>query len=366
MLFALGGPAAALQIFVKLPSGKIIALEVEANDTVENVRSKIQEKAGFSPAIQRLTFEGTQLDNGRTLSDYNIQKEATLLLDVAQTTTAGRVAEIVAVTQMQVVTDAVAQQVSARLGTQNSGAGPTVSTAGAVSGLSGWTTTTLANLDGAAQGNGGSLAFGFDTLTSQGALFGAYAGQDELHLDGATAQRARAPAIGLYFGMPVTGQIVLDGHLGIARPNLDTGGASVTSDRVMGAVGLSASWVTDRVMLTPRLRIAGFAEDVPAYVTAGGPQAAETLRYQAVSAGLRVAGVAASGPTGLVPHGEVSVTRARLQSSLTGASSFDLMRAGVGVSGRIGQGTFSADLSGGGLLDGLRDTRLAIGFGMQF
>ncbi len=71
-------PPVTMQIFVRTLGGKTIHLEVKPSDSIQYVKEKIHEKEGIPPDQQRLVFEAKILEDGRTLSDYSVQKEIVL------------------------------------------------------------------------------------------------------------------------------------------------------------------------------------------------------------------------------------------------------------------------------------------------
>lgn len=261
--------------------------------------------------------------------------------------------QLSAAAQLQAITGAVAGRVQTRAGATAEGGA--------------WVATSARDLSGLADGTGGDLVIGLDQPGPAGSLIGVYAAQGRLALteDGRPAS-ARSTAIGVYVGVPLTTALLLDAHAGVARPDYTVGGSDFGGERRLASVGISGAWTQGGLELSPSLRASGAREQIPAHEEGGVSIAADTLTQTRLEAGLRVAAPDLFGAGGIVPHVEARLGRARIESGTGGEIWFATSQATIGLSGPMGAGQVSVDLSGGDLSDDHRSLSLTASYALHF
>jgi hypothetical protein len=230
-----------------------------------------------------------------------------------------------------------------------------------------WISGGYTSFSGGMDGNSADVLMGVDRLFGENFLAGlmlAY-GRTDLERDGVESE-VRSPAVGTYFASRFGGDLLLDGYLAYARPEVEAGGGSVTGRRLSGSVQLSGSREMAAGTLRPFLRIGGYDQHLPAYANDGGPVEAEDVQRFDAYLGVRFESARPLGNSGLMPYVSLAAGYGMTDSSTSVRDEYFYPRLGLGVSGELARGHLSLDLDGGKLRSYIYDIGLSLAWETKF
>ncbi|MWB77821.1 autotransporter domain-containing protein [Pseudooceanicola sp. 216_PA32_1] len=218
--------------------------------------------------------------------------------------------------------------------------------------------------DGTVDGQSYDLTLGVDTTLGNGVVLGGVLSYGTLDVTASgTDVEAKALSYGAYISAPVAENLTIDAQILGARPEYTFGPTSYDADRLSGALRMNYRMTLGAAEVTTFASIAGFSEDHPAAVINAAAVPGHTVSSLTGSLGAR-ADFALSG--GVRPYVSLAVDFNRFEDGFGTTTRNTSPRLGLGMTARMGAGTFQVDFDGGEILDGTRDYGLSLGYAMHF